>query len=89
MSKLSEEKVSNVWNKGDKCNCNERDCDVNHRICALCKKKLIKVAYEGKQPESQHTWNVDHKKSKLNGGDDSLENLQLTCVSCNRNKGSN
>ncbi|MFW4371297.1 HNH endonuclease [Spiroplasma sp. ald] len=40
------------------------------------------------QQNSIYRWNLDHKKSKSKGGDNSIENLQAVHVKCNRKKGS-
>lgn len=48
-------------------------------VCQLCGRKI---------PANDNTWNIDHIVPLARGGDNSLDNYQLTCISCNRLKDS-
>ncbi|AXF95265.1 HNH endonuclease [Spiroplasma phoeniceum] len=81
-----------VWDKAKKCNCKSKQQDEAdaHKLCGICKKTMIYGAYESvkNQQNSIYRWNLDHKKPKSQGGDNSIENLQAVHVKCNRKKGS-
>ena len=92
-------KVLDVWNKADDCNCNTDDCSENHKLCALnlrgdnnwpnCKRTVIFGAHISKQPKSKYAWDIDHIIPLNQGGSNDLSNLQLSCVKCNRQKADN
>jgi 5-methylcytosine-specific restriction endonuclease McrA len=52
--------------------------------CHICHKSLVRKNY-GKK-EGRGAWEVDHSKPKAKGGTDHLQNLQPSCITCNRKK---
>jgi len=98
---FSKQKIQEVWEKAEYCDCGELDCNPKtHRLCAICHKKMYRSAYQGTSPSnSDHKkiWNIDHK-NPINGGAlnlfyyarglsiDDISNLQATHVSCNEYK---
>jgi len=52
--------------------------------CHLCRKKLSFSNY-GKFGR-KGAWEIDHSRSRANGGMDHLNNLFAACIACNRSK---
>ncbi len=90
MAKI-DSKTQQIWDKAEKCNCGKIGClPQNHRLCAICHKKMLYGSYYGEETQrnSRYAWDVDHKQSKFNNGKDESSNLRAVHVSCNREKGS-
>ena len=54
--------------------------------CYHCEKKLAFTNYVAYG--SKGAWEVDHSRSKSDGGTNYLRNLVPSCIPCNRSKGS-
>lgn len=54
--------------------------------CRYCGKRLS-IKNHG-QSGRRGAWQIDHSRSKANGGTDHLNNLVAACVDCNQEKGS-
>jgi 5-methylcytosine-specific restriction endonuclease McrA len=54
--------------------------------CRYCGKRLS-IKNHG-QPGQRGAWEIDHSRSRANGGSDHLNNLVAACVDCNQEKGS-
>ena len=75
-----------VWDKSENCKCNVLDCSSNHKLCGICDGTIIFGAHVSNQPTSQFSWDIDHIVPSSRSNDNSLENLQVSHISCNRNK---
>lgn len=54
--------------------------------CRYCGKRLSRKNHG--QTGSRGAWQIDHSRSKANGGSNHLNNLFAACVDCNQEKGS-
>ncbi len=54
--------------------------------CEYCGKRLS-IKNHGR-PGERGAWEIDHSRSRANGGTDHLNNLVAACVDCNQDKGS-
>ncbi len=77
----SKSKVQKVWNKASKV----RGKGPNRYRKDSCGKLIFRYSY-GKQ--SDMAWEIDHIKSRKNGGGNNIENLQALHWRNNRRKGS-
>lgn len=60
--------------------------DKTNGTCRYCGKRLSFANY-GQQGE-RGAWEVDHSRSRANGGTDHGNNLFAACIDCNRDKSS-
>lgn len=81
-----DDKIKKMWDNAEDCNCSTADCWQNHKLCGICKKKVIYGAHESNQPGSKFAWNKDHIIPSSRWGSESLKNLQVLCIPCNRDK---
>lgn len=53
--------------------------------CHICHKKLAFINY-GRE-RARGAWEVEHSRSRANGGTNHINNLFPACIACNREKG--
>jgi len=80
MSKFSDERLEQIWNKGAKIR--GKDADLYRKD--IYGNEMYRSSY-GK--DTAMGWNVDHSKPTSKGGTDHLNNLQPMNSSANKSKG--